>query len=168
MPVQVLLGGEGGRLTDVSRQAGAPFQALHLGRGLAAGDLDNDGRVDAVMVAQDEPLVYLHNQTAPAGHFLTLSLQGRRSNRDAIGARVVVEAGGRRRVAWRCGGGSYQSAGDPRLHVGLGPADRVSRLEVYWPSGRVDRYQDLEADRGYRLREGDRKPGPLPGWDRRR
>jgi hypothetical protein len=120
------------------------------------------------VVTQDEPLIYLHNRTARAGHFVTLSLQGRESNRDAIGARVVVEASGRRQVAWRCGGGSYQSAGDPRLHFGLGSASRVHRVDVIWPSGRVDRFDDLEVDRGYRLREGRREPAPLAGRDRSR
>jgi hypothetical protein len=165
MPLQLHRGDAGGHLSDVSSKAGAPFQELHLGRGLAAGDLDNDGRIDAAVVVQDEPLVYLHNRTPQAGHFVTLGLEGRWSNRDAIGARVVVEAGGRRRVAWRCGGGSYQSAGDPRLHFGLGSATRVRRVDVLWPSGCCDRFEDLGVDRGYRLREGEREPAPLPGWD---
>ncbi|MHC5543865.1 ASPIC/UnbV domain-containing protein, partial [Singulisphaera rosea] len=60
--------------------------------------------------------------------------------------------------------GSYQSAGDPRLHFGLGDVSRADSVEVRWPSGKVDRYQDLEAGAGYRLREGERQPLPLPGW----
>src|SRR5262249_8464753 len=134
-----------------------------LGRGLALGDLDNDGRVDAVLVAQDEPLVFLHNRTA-CGHFLTIALEGTASNRDGVGARVVVAAGGSRQGAQRLGGGSYLSAGDPRLHFGLGRATRVDAIEVRWPSGRVDRFRDLDADRGYRLREGGVRAQPLPGW----
>jgi enediyne biosynthesis protein E4 len=77
---------------------------------------------------------------------------------------VTITAGGRRQVAWRIGGGSYQSAGDPRLHFGLGEADRVERVEVLWPSGRVDRHDGLPAGTGYRLREGDGKAYPLAGW----
>ena len=117
------------------------------------GDLDNDGRVDLLLVAQGEPLVYLHNRSA-AGHSLTLRLEGTASNRDAVGARVTVTACGHRWQAWRIGGGSYQSAGDPRIHFGLGPGRRVELVEVHWPSGRVDRYRDLIADASYRLREG--------------
>ncbi|HLH28047.1 MAG TPA: VCBS repeat-containing protein, partial [Acidimicrobiales bacterium] len=84
MPAQLLIGGERGRLTDVSAQAGPPFQVPLLGRGLAAGDLDNDGRVDALIGAQDEPLVYFHNRTA-GGHFVTIRLEGTASNRDGVG-----------------------------------------------------------------------------------
>jgi hypothetical protein len=137
-----------------------------VGRGLAAGDLDNDGRIDLLLVAQDGPLAYFHNRTA-GGHALTLGLEGAASNRDAVGARVTVVVGGRRRSAWRFGGGSYQSASDPRLHFGLGPSDRVEMIEVAWPSGRVDRFGPLAADSGYRLREGCAEPGPLAGFPAR-
>jgi tetratricopeptide (TPR) repeat protein len=165
MPLQLLLGGPGGRLVDISSRSGPPFLVPHLGRGLAAGDLDNDGRVDVLVVAQNEPLVYLHNRTE-GGHAMTLRLEGTRSNRDAVGARVTVEADGRRWAAQRAGGGSYQSASDPRLHFGLGAARRVDRVEVRWPSGRVDLYAGLEPDAAYLLREGDAKTRPLENWDR--
>ena len=127
-----------------------------MGRGLAVGDIDNDGRLDAVMVAQNEPLVQFHNDAGHSrGHFLTIRLEGTRTNRDGVGAVVAVVANGRTRVAPRFGGGSYQSAGDGRLHFGLGPIDRVESAEVCWPSGQVDRFHDLAADRAYRLREGE-------------
>ena len=74
------------KLVDVSDQAGPPWQVARVGRGLAAGDLDNDGRVDCLILAQNEPLAYLHNLTEKPGHFLTLRLEGTRSNRDAVGA----------------------------------------------------------------------------------
>jgi len=163
MPLQLLVGGIDGKLTDVSRQAGPPFHSLHLGRGLAAGDLDNDGRIDAVIVAQNEPLIYLHNRTR-GGHFVTLRLEGTTSNRDAVGARVTLTAGGRRQVAQRIGGGSFQSASDPRLHFGLADATRVETIEIVWPSGRVDHYRDLAADAAYHLREGNPAAMPLKGW----
>jgi tetratricopeptide (TPR) repeat protein len=166
MPAQLLVGDERGHLTDVSDRAGPPWQVPRVGRGLAAGDLDNDGRVDLLLVAQDGPLAYFHNRTA-AGHALTLRLEGTASNRDAVGARVTVVAAGRRRVAWRFGGGSYQSASDPRLHFGLGDAERVESIEVAWPSGRVGRFGPLAADAGYLLREGQAEPRPLAGFPRR-
>jgi tetratricopeptide (TPR) repeat protein len=155
MPLQLLRGSEGGRLVDVSRTAGEPFVPLRLGRGLAVGDLDNDGRLDAVVVSQNEPLVYLHNQTPAQSHFIAFSVQGTRSNRDGVGTRITTTAGGRRRSADRSGGGSYQSASDPRVHFGLGEATIVDLVEIRWPSGHVDRHLKLQADRQYELREGE-------------
>jgi tetratricopeptide (TPR) repeat protein len=163
MPAQLLMGRASGRLTDVSGVSGPPFLVPHVGRGLAVGDLDNDGRLDAILVAQNEPPVYFHNQTE-AGHFLTIELEGARSNRDAIGARVTLVRGACRRVAERTGGGSYQSSSDPRLHFGLGASDGVVSVEVRWPSGRIDRYDGLAVDRGYRLREGDVSARPMAGF----
>jgi enediyne biosynthesis protein E4 len=156
MPPQLYLGGEGGRLTEVTSQAGPPFQELNVGRGLAVGDLDNDGLLDAVMVAQNGPLVYLHNRTEPArGRSVTLRLEGRKSNRDGVGAVVTLSQGGRTQVRQRLGGGSYQSASDPKIHFGLGSRERVESVEVRWPLGQIDRYQDLAAGACYLLREGD-------------
>jgi tetratricopeptide (TPR) repeat protein len=163
MPAQLLLGTASGRLVEATDRAGPPFRLTHIGRALASGDLDNDGRADAVLIAQNEPLVYLHNQTE-GGHSVTLALEGTRSNRDGIGAVVTVEAGGRRHVVPRCGGGSYQSASDPRLHVGLGEVTRIDRITVRWPSGTIDEFSDLSADAGYRLREGSSEPQPLAGF----
>ena len=169
MPLQVLCMSASGRLIDFSARAGALFQSLHLGRGLAVGDFDNDGQVDALAVCQNEPLVYLHNQTRSdsTGHFLVLRLEGTKSNRDAVGATVTVQCGERRWVAIRYGGGSYQSANDPRLHFGLGSAVKVDQVEVRWPTGMIDRFSGLVADTGYLLREGDSVALPLKGFQPR-
>jgi enediyne biosynthesis protein E4 len=154
MPLQLMVGDGNGRLSDISDQLGEPFQRLHLGRGMAIGDLDNDGRLDAVVINEDEPLVYLHNKTDRAGHFIRFSVEGTQSNRDGVGARVTIVVAGRRFMSERIGGGSYQSASDPRLHFGLGMAEGVDSIEVRWPSGRVDRHPALSGGREYRLREG--------------
>jgi hypothetical protein len=164
MPAQLLAGDRNGRLTDVTEQSGAVWSVPRVGRGLARADLDNDGRADLLLVAQNSPLAYFHNRTGRAGHFVTLRLEGTTSNRDAIGARVTVTGSGRRQTAWRFGGGSYASAGDPRLHFGLGPARRIEAIEVRWPSGRVDHFRDLPVDTGYLIREGDERALPLPGF----
>ena len=161
MPALLMVGGEGGRLSDVSGAAGAPWTVPRVARGLACGDLDNDGRRDLLVVAQQGPLAYFHNGTA-GGHSLTLRLEGTKSNRDAVGAAVTVEVGEKSYRAWRTGGGSYQSSSDPRLHFGLGDATRVDAVEVRWPSGRIDRYPALEAGRSYHVREGDARPVATP------
>jgi tetratricopeptide (TPR) repeat protein len=165
MRAQLLLGDASHRFRDVSEQAGPPWQVLRLGRGLAVGDIDNDGRMDVLIVGQGAPLALLHNQPAPgAGGFLTLALEGVASNHDGVGAKVTVTAGGRRQVAARFGGGSYLSASDPRLHFGLGAARRADRVEVRWPSGRRDTYLGLAGGAGYRLREGEPAPRRLAGF----
>jgi hypothetical protein len=167
MPVQLYLGNRHGKLIDRAAEAGPLFQVLRMGRGLAAGDLDNDGRIDVLVVSQNEAVVYFHNRTeSERGHFVTLFLEGTKSNRDAVGAKVSVMHGGHLAVASRMGGGSYQSAGDPRVHFGLGESRRVDYVEVRWPSGRIDRFENLTADMGYWLREGDKKVRPLRGWKR--
>ena len=145
------------------RVPGRPGKSRGSGAAWPAGDLDNDGRIDLLLLAQDVPLAYFHNRSK-AGHFVTLRLEGGASNRDAIGTRVTVTAGGRRQSAWRFGGGSYQSSSDPRLHIGLGDATRIESLEVAWPSGKVDRFGPLAADTGYLVREGKSEVMPLPGF----
>jgi len=167
MPGQLLLGDGLGRFVDVSGRAGAPWLVPRLGRGLAVGDLDNDGKPDLLIVAEGEALAYFHNQ-GPAGHFVTFKLEGRAptSNRDAVGARLALTAGGRRQVARRQGGGSFCSASDDRLHFGLGEATGIEQVEIRWPSGHVGRYVGLAADAGYLIREGQARPSPLQGWRR--
>ncbi|WP_165251000.1 FG-GAP-like repeat-containing protein [Paludisphaera soli] len=161
MPAQLFLGDGRGRLRDVSARAGAPWSKPRLGRGLAVGDLDDDGRPEILIVADGEPLACFHQADSP-GRSITLQLVGAASNRDAVGAKATLTAAGRRQVGVRFGGGSYQSAGSPRLHFGLGSAPKVDRLEIAWPSGRRDVFEDLAADRGYRITEGDPSPAPLP------
>jgi hypothetical protein len=168
MPAQLLLGEANGRLTDVSSRAGAPWRVERLGRGLAVGDIDNDGRLDLLIMAEGEPLAYLHNQ-GPAGHFVTFKLEGTApgTNRDAVGACLKLTAGGRRQVAQRIGGGSFLSASDDRIHFGLGESTTIERVEIRWPSGHVDRYTDLAADSAYLLKEGQPHARALRGWQRR-
>jgi len=173
MPAQLFLGEGAGKLREVSERAGQPWQVLRLARGLATGDFDNDGRVDIVLVSENAPLALFHNQLeagnqnagSTAAHFLTLELEGSASNRDAVGAHVAVTVAGKTQVADRFGGGSYLSAGDKRLHFGLGSKEVADLVEVIWPSGRRDRYERLAADTGYRIREGGAAPMPLSGFN---
>ena len=153
MTPQLFLGTETGKLVDVSSPQGAPWQVLRVSRGLALGDLDNDGRLDLLVHAVNQPMAYLHNET-PGGHHVSFRLEGVGSNRDAVGARVSVRAGGRRFSGFRFGGGSFESACDPRIHVGLGSATRIDEVEVIWPAGRGNRYKNIQVDSAYLLREG--------------
>src|SRR5262249_11999659 len=99
MRAQLLLGDAAARVRDVSERAGDPWLVLRLGRGLAVGDIDNDGRVDVLIVGQGAPLAVLRNRpTLGTGHFLALALEGVSSNRDGVGARVTLTAGGRVQV----------------------------------------------------------------------
>ena len=165
MSAMLMRGEGGGRLRDVSASAGDPWTVKRLGRGLAVGDLDNDGKLDVLIASSGGPLAYFHNQ-GPVGDYLTLKLEGATpgSNRDAVGAVATAVVGGRRQIVPRIGGGSYLSASDDRIHFGLGTATRVDAVEVRWPSGRVDRYADLASNRAYKLHEGDPRPRPLTGW----
>ncbi len=157
-PAQLFLNDGKGKFREVSRQCGTYFREMHVGRGLAAADYDNDGRMDLAISNSGEPGVLLHNRSASPHHWLRLHLQGTKSNRDAVGAKVTIRLGGRELVRHRKGGGSYCSAGDPRLHFGLGTATQADQVEVRWPSGLVQTFGPLAGDRGYRLVEGDAQP----------
>jgi enediyne biosynthesis protein E4 len=151
-----------GRFQEVSEAAGAYFQERHVGRGLAACDYDNDGHVDLAFSNSGEPAVLLHNESTTPHHWLRLDLQGTKSNRDAVGARVAVLAGGRKLVRHRKGGGSYCSASDPRLFFGLAEAAGADLVEVRWPSGLVQRLGPLVGDRSYRVVEGEVEVRAVP------
>jgi hypothetical protein len=161
-PAQFFLNIGGGRFADLSGQVGDYFRQPHVGRGLACCDYDNDGHMDLAITNNGEPAVLLHNESKTPYHWLRLELRGTKSNRDAVGARVTIEADGRKLVRHRKGGGSYLSASDPRLLIGLGPATKVDQVEIRWPSGLVQQLSPLEVDRGYLVTEGDGKALPRP------
>jgi tetratricopeptide (TPR) repeat protein len=151
---QLFLRREGGRFELAGSEASPYFARELVGRGVAAGDLDNDGKLDLVVVHRDRPAAVLHNRTR-GGHFLGLRLHGTRSGNSPVGARVVCRAGGRVAVRWLTSGTSYLSSSDPRLWFGLGSAVKADRLEVHWPSGTQQAWSDVTADRILDLREGD-------------
>jgi hypothetical protein len=137
----------------VSRGAGAYFTQPHIGHGAAFGDLDDDGDIDIVVSHKDGPPAVLRNDTPAAHRWIRLKLKGVRSNRDAIGARVEVRAGGRTIYRQRKGGTSLMSAHDPRLLIGLGPAREVETLTIRWPSGSVSVLKKLAPNQTYEIVE---------------
>jgi hypothetical protein len=144
---QVLRNLGNGTFADVTPSAGSGLQVVKSSRGVAFGDFDNDGRIDAVVVNMDDTLTLLHNTTRNDNHWLTVRTIGARSNRDGIGARVRVRAAGRDQVREVKTSGSYASASDPRVHFGLGAASRIELLEVTWPSGAKQVFTEVPEDR---------------------
>lgn len=138
--------------TDLSTQAGLASIRPIMGRGLAIGDFDNDGRMDALVVDCDGAPLLLHNVSASAGHWLLCKLIGTKSNRDAIGALVTFETKGRKLLRQCSPGGSFLSSSDLRVHVGLGSATQTN-IRIKWPSGNVDTYKNVPADQIITLRE---------------
>lgn len=150
----VLLRNQGdGRFRDITPQGGSYFEQEHNGRGVAFGDLDNDGRTDLVISHLNEPVVVLRNEAQTSQHWLGIALVGRK-NRDVVGAKVTLEVHGRRLTRFAQGGGSYLSSSDRRHIFGLNEADSVGRLTVAWPGGKEEHWDGLGVDRYWRLEEG--------------
>ena len=141
---------------NVSASAGSAFAQNLAGRGLAIGDFDNDGAIDALVTGNGEVPLLLKNVTATGNHWLGVKLIGRKANPDAIGARITWTAGDLKRSRLKIGGGSYLSSHDPREVLGIGPRPKIDRLEIKWPqpSGKIETFTDLPIDRYTTIVEG--------------
>ncbi len=147
----------GGSFTDISAKAGAVFQEKFAGRGLATGDIDNDGRVDAVITTNDGPACLLHNETQTSHHWILLKLIGHQSNRDGIGAEIELQTAAGAQYGTVTTAGSYLSSSDKRVHFGLGKEGMISTIKIRWPSGILQNLQNLRADQVLSVEE----PVPL-------
>jgi hypothetical protein len=148
----VLLRNTGQTFVDVSAESGAVFQLPWVGRGLAIGDLDSDGRLDAVVTTNDGPLHILHNVTPTHNHWITLKLVGHKSNRDGIGAEVEVFTAARKQLATVTTAGSYLSSSDKRVHFGLG-GERTAQVKIRWPNGTLQSLKDVGCDKELQVDE---------------
>jgi hypothetical protein len=143
----------GGKFKEAGKEAGPGLSTPMVGRGVCRGDFDNDGRVDLLFIPNTGPPRLLRNTTEGVGHWLMLKLVGTKSNRDGLGAMVTAEFGGARLKLYARSGSSYLSASDSRLHIGLGSAGQADRVTVRWPSGTVESFGPLTADKIVTLTE---------------
>jgi enediyne biosynthesis protein E4 len=142
-----------GKFANITSQAGAALSEKHSARGMALGDLFNDGREEALVNnVNEQPSLY--RNTAASGNFVSLQLIGSKSNRAALGATVTLEQGSDKREQEVRSGSGYISQNDLRLHFGLGTAAKAEKIVIRWPSGLVESLRDLPANQYYVVREG--------------
>jgi hypothetical protein len=158
--LSVYLNERDGSFRDASAAAGPGAATRVLGRGAAFADLDNDGDLDVVVACLDRTPLVLRNDGAP-GRWLMLRAVGRKGNRDGIGTRITVTAGGLRQLQEVKRTVGIYSASDPRAHFGMGSAARADLIRLEWPGGKVDEIRDVPADRHYVVDE-DRGLAPEP------
>jgi len=146
-PLLLLHNDHGKKFEDVSAKSGEVFQQKWASRGLSVGDIDNDGALDVVVTTNNGPAYVLRNESGSKNHWLTLSLVGRKSNRDGIGAEIkVVSSSGLAQYATANTAGSYQSASDKRVHFGVGADEMLKLVEIRWPSGIVQRLENVKTN----------------------
>jgi hypothetical protein len=143
-----------GSFCDASDEAGKALMERRVSRGLAVGDLFNDGNMDVVIEDLDGKPMILRNHGVPGRHWVSFELDGTKSNRLALNARIKIVAGGMTQTDEIHSGGSYLSQNDLRVHFGLGAATKIEKVEIHWPSGAVEELTNLAADKFYNVLEG--------------
>jgi hypothetical protein len=138
---------------ELITEAGPGVAAAHCSRGCAFGDFDNDGDVDIIIVNLNEPPSLLRNDLAGKANWIKVKLEGVKSNRSAIGARVVVHYDGKTQAQALLSQSSFFSCNDPRLHFGLGTSASAD-VEIFWPNGEHQTLKGLAANRLVTIREG--------------
>jgi len=152
-----MLGNRQGRFEDISSQSGKPFSIPLAARGLAVGDLNNDGCLDLVINCNNSPALILKNEGATGNHWIGIDTVGTTSNREGIGACVSIRtASGLRQRAYVSAGGSYLSSSSKRVHFGLGQDRTIAELEIVWPSGIVQKMKDVPGDQRLTITESRR------------
>jgi hypothetical protein len=142
-----------GKFVDVAAKGGAYFKTKLRGRGSVVLDYDNDGRMDILVTAIGDRPFLLHNRSASGNHWVTFDLQGTKSNRDGFGAQITVNAGGKSYYTEAHCPSAFLGQSDRRVHLGLGAAQAVAKVEIKWPSGAVQSVENLAVDRIHKLKE---------------
>jgi len=142
-----------GRFQELGDEAGPGISAKHESRGAAFGDFDNDGDIDIVIMNRNEAPSLLRNDAPPGNHWIKIRLEGTKSNRSAIGSRVIVRYGGKVQAQCLTSQSSFLSSNDPRLHFGLGKIKTVD-IEVHWPTGVSESFKAVAADQLVTIQEG--------------
>jgi enediyne biosynthesis protein E4 len=153
-PKLLFLNQRDGTFRNIGKQAGEAIQVPQVSRGMAVGDLFNDGRLDAVVENLAGKPMILRPENGPRNHWISFQLEGVKSNRLALNARVRATAGDLVQLGEVISGGSYLSQNDLRIHFGLGSHEQVDKAEIMWPGGKVEVLTNLTADRFYTIREG--------------
>jgi hypothetical protein len=155
-PLLLFHQGDDGKLHNVSDQGGSAFTKTFTARGLAVGDYNNDGALDVIVANNGTRPVLLKNNATHGNNWLGLKLEGVTCNRDAIGARLIWTAAGKRYERLKNNGGSYLSSHDPREVLGIGKAEKIDELEIHWPppSTRVQKLTNLPINSYIKVVEG--------------
>src|SRR5205085_7305794 len=144
-----------GKYVNVSAQSGEVFKKDFSARGLAVGDIDNDGDLDVLIINNGGPPLLLRNEGGSRNNWLGLQLVATRSNPGAVGAIITWEAGGVKRSRLKTSGGSFLSSHDPREILGVGKAAKVDSVEIRWPSGKLDKLTNLPINTYIKVIEGE-------------
>lgn len=149
---------ESGKELDLAMDAGPGFLEKHSSRGAVVGDIDNDGDLDIAVVNMNDVPSILLNETKNLGNWIGIKLEGKKNNREGIGSKVRVVAGGKSHTEYVMGGSGYLGTHDRRAHFGLGDAESVESLEIVWPGKKVQKFSNLPVNRYIIVREDD------PSW----
>ncbi|MCX6300645.1 MAG: CRTAC1 family protein [Bacteroidia bacterium] len=145
------VGGE--KFVDVSLEMGEYFSKEYVGRGACMGDYDNDGDMDILVVNLNDKTRFLRNNKGNQNNWISLNLTGTTSNRDGIGARIKISAGGKEQIAQKKGTTGYLSQNDPRVHFGLAENKMIEKIEIKWPSGKIQTLENVKANQILEIKE---------------